>query len=69
MPKAPDSHYKFYIITKKENLNMKKYLSLTFAAIMLVLSLTACGGSSSKEVTASASDRSEEHTSELQSQR
>lgn len=45
MPKAPDSHYKFYIITKKENLNMKKYLSLTFAAIMLVLSLTACGGS------------------------
>ena len=35
---------------------MKKYLSLTFAAIMLVLSLTACGGSSSKEVTASASD-------------
>ena len=35
---------------------MKKFLSLTFAAMLLILSLTACGGGSSDGVTASVSD-------------
>lgn len=34
---------------------MKKYLSMALAVLMLILSLTACGGKS-KEVTASAAD-------------
>ena len=35
---------------------MKKYLSVTLAALRLILSLTACGGNTPKDVNVSAAD-------------